>query len=116
MIFQNVTNDNFNMLKQHLTTSIANALKMPSSSIKCELHSGSNRRAKRSASKVGIILMVLTTKKDDSSRIKSLINSESFKKSFNEIVITSDILKNAGVVLNTVDYSATTVNTGNFVF
>ena len=89
---------------------------MPSSSIRCKLHSGSNRRAKRSASNVEIILMVSTMKEDDSSRIKSLINSKSFKKSFNEIVVTFDVLKNAGVVLNTIDNSATTVNTGNFVF
>ena len=83
LTFQNVTNDNFNSLKQHLTAKVADALQMPSSSLRWKVNSGSNLRSKRSATNVEMILIVSTKDEVDSSKIKLLINSESFKESFN---------------------------------
>ena len=114
--FQNVTNDNFDSLKQHLTAKVADALQMPSSSLRWKVNSGSNLRSKRSATNLEMILIVSAKDEVDSSKIKLLINSESFKESFNKLARTSEILKNAGVVLNTINHVVTTANIGNIVF
>ena len=89
---------------------------MSSSSLRWKVNSGSNLRSKRSATNVEMILIVSTKDEVDSSKLKSLISSESFKESFNKLAITFEFLKNAGVVLDTINHVVTTADIGSIVF
>ena len=116
MIFNNVTKINFKSLEKDLIGAIAVAIQVPRAFIKCKVKDGLATRTKRSTTNEEVVVSVLSTIKEDSYRIHTLIISEKFKRDINKTIANFDALKTAGVALETINFANNRKKIGNYIF
>ena len=117
MIFNNVTKINFKSLEKDLIGAIAVAIQVPTAFITCKVKDdGLATRTKMSTTNEEVVVSVLSTIKEDSYRIHTLIISEKFKRDINKTIANFDALKTAGVALETINFANNRKKIGNYIF